>query len=137
MIRILFAVVALAVSVPAFAESSHNVTVTTVNQSGGTTVGVVTNGAPAPAAAAQPSKLSHEDMLELELDGYKFAEMDRASAELRAHRDAILKRYGVKADDVGRTVAIMADGTIKRADPPPAAAPVPAPTKPTKIAKRK
>lgn len=140
MIRFVLLGLILAVAAPAFAETSHTVNITTVDQKGGVIAGVVVSGVPA-APAALPSKLSREDLLDLELSGFKFSEMDRelerireAAAKLRDHRDEVLKRYSVKFDDVGKSVTIMADGTIQRA----AAAATPAlPAKPTKLAKKK
>jgi hypothetical protein len=73
---------------------------------------------------AKPAKMSREDLLDIQNTQFQFADMDRAISAiqerakvLRAHRDEVLKKYGLKVEDLGKSASIDEDGTIKRAEP--------------------
>jgi hypothetical protein len=77
--------------------------------------------ATAPVGAPLAGHVSREDLLDLENAQLKFAAMDRqiediqrAAKEIRDHRDALLKKYGIKPEELGKTIGIANDGTIQR-----------------------
>jgi hypothetical protein len=67
------------------------------------------------ADKAPPSKVSREDMLDLENVALKLEALQRQAEQLVAHRDELLNRYGLTWPELGKSAGIAADGTIQRA----------------------
>jgi hypothetical protein len=69
------------------------------------------------ALAAAPARLTREDALDLENVALKMDALKRDAATLLAHQAELLKKYDINPADLGRTVAIDSDGTVRRASP--------------------